>query len=222
MPGRRRRLADGALALEPRRSRPAGRETPATARTKLDESLELARLIDDTRGIGIVAGEPRLGRAARRRSRRRLLLLRGGGGDRTAARASARSAPTRSGASPRWPPPAATPTVRRASRGPRSRSASPAGFDPTASIPFARHLDDARAALGEHAWQKAWAEGAELDFDAALRPRARGGRFQVGFERGIAKVNPSHHPPLDRRAGASDRGLLFPCGRLSCWWPGSF
>lgn len=29
-------------------------------------------------------------------------------------------------------------------------------------------LDAARAALGERAWQKAWAEGAELDFDAAL------------------------------------------------------
>jgi hypothetical protein len=29
-------------------------------------------------------------------------------------------------------------------------------------------VDAARAALGESAWQKAWAEGAELDFDAAL------------------------------------------------------
>jgi hypothetical protein len=29
-------------------------------------------------------------------------------------------------------------------------------------------VDAARAALGEPAWQKAWAEGAELDFDGAL------------------------------------------------------
>ena len=44
----------------------------------------------------------------------------------------------------------------------------PAGFDPTDSFPSAGHLNTARAALGERAWQKAWAEGAELDFDAAL------------------------------------------------------
>jgi hypothetical protein len=30
------------------------------------------------------------------------------------------------------------------------------------------HLDDARAALGDQAWEKAWAAGAELDLDAAL------------------------------------------------------
>ena len=60
-----------------------------------------------------------------------------------------------------------TPIGRRASRGPRSRTAA-AGFDPTVSFPSAGHVDAARAALGERAWQKAWAEGAELDFDAAL------------------------------------------------------
>jgi predicted ATPase/DNA-binding SARP family transcriptional activator len=43
-----------------------------------------------------------------------------------------------------------------------------AGFDP-ASIPFARDLEDARTALGEQAWQKAWADGTELDLDAALK-----------------------------------------------------
>ena len=43
----------------------------------------------------------------------------------------------------------------------------PAGFDPTESFPCG-HVDTARAALGEPAWQKAWADGAELDFDAAL------------------------------------------------------
>ena len=45
---------------------------------------------------------------------------------------------------------------------------SAAKFDPTDSIPSIHHLDAARAALGDRAWQKAWAEGAELDFDAAL------------------------------------------------------
>ena len=30
------------------------------------------------------------------------------------------------------------------------------------------HVDAARASLGERAWRKAWAEGAELEFDAAL------------------------------------------------------
>ena len=42
-----------------------------------------------------------------------------------------------------------------------------AGFDPSA-IRFARHVDDARSILGEDAWQKATADGAELDFEAAL------------------------------------------------------
>src|SRR5262249_49713286 len=45
----------------------------------------------------------------------------------------------------------------------------PAGLDPTASFTFAHHLDDAHAALGDDAWQKSWADGAELDHDAALR-----------------------------------------------------
>jgi predicted ATPase/DNA-binding SARP family transcriptional activator len=44
----------------------------------------------------------------------------------------------------------------------------PVGFAPAASIPFARHLEDARTALGEHAWKKAWDDGAELNLDAAL------------------------------------------------------
>jgi predicted ATPase/class 3 adenylate cyclase len=44
-----------------------------------------------------------------------------------------------------------------------------AGFDPAASISFTRHLDDACATLGDDAWQKAWAEGAELELDEVLR-----------------------------------------------------
>jgi hypothetical protein len=35
--------------------------------------------------------------------------------------------------------------------------------------PLTAHLDDARAVLGEQAWQKARDEGAALDLDAALR-----------------------------------------------------
>ena len=45
----------------------------------------------------------------------------------------------------------------------------PGGFDPAAAVPFTAHLDNARAALGEEAWQKARDEGAALDLDAALR-----------------------------------------------------
>ena len=86
------------------------------------------------------------------------------------------------------------PTARRASRAPRSRSAV-CRTRTDRLDPVARHLDDARAALGERAWQKAWAEGAELGFDAALslgdqpRPRdpGRGRRRSLresgGFER---------------------------------------
>jgi hypothetical protein len=44
----------------------------------------------------------------------------------------------------------------------------PAGFDPADSIPSIRHVDAARAALGERGWQKACAEGADLDFDGAV------------------------------------------------------
>ena len=44
-----------------------------------------------------------------------------------------------------------------------------AGYDPAIMTPFTPHLDDARAALGEQAWQKARDEGATLELDAALR-----------------------------------------------------
>jgi len=43
-----------------------------------------------------------------------------------------------------------------------------AGRDPVALNPFVHHHDDARAALGERAWQKAWADGAVLALDDAL------------------------------------------------------
>jgi hypothetical protein len=43
-----------------------------------------------------------------------------------------------------------------------------AGYDPITENPFARHVEDAHAALGDQAWNKAWADGAQLDLDAAL------------------------------------------------------
>jgi hypothetical protein len=44
-----------------------------------------------------------------------------------------------------------------------------AGLDPADMTQVSAHLDDARVALGEQAWQKAGDEGAALDLDAALR-----------------------------------------------------
>jgi class 3 adenylate cyclase/tetratricopeptide (TPR) repeat protein len=43
-----------------------------------------------------------------------------------------------------------------------------AGMDVAASAPLARHVDDARAATSEQAWQQVWVDGAGLDFEAAL------------------------------------------------------
>jgi hypothetical protein len=47
-----------------------------------------------------------------------------------------------------------------------------AGYDPAAWTPFTPHLDDARAALGEQARQKARDEGAALDLDAGSGSRS--------------------------------------------------
>jgi hypothetical protein len=52
--------------------------------------------------------------------------------------------------------------------GAASTLGTPGEYDPAASNPFAHHDEDARASLGENAWSKAWADGAELDLDAAL------------------------------------------------------
>jgi tetratricopeptide (TPR) repeat protein len=137
------------------------------ARRRLDESLELARLIDDTRGTGqalanlgwveLLEGDlehafscfEEAAAIARRLGVRWLgaeaiwgfayLAAAGGDGDRAARLAGAALAFGRS-----------------------------AG-DPAVGAPFTVHLDDARAALGEQAWQKARDEGAALDLDAALR-----------------------------------------------------
>jgi hypothetical protein len=54
----------------------------------------------------------------------------------------------------------------------RPSSARKATSDTTSTVlpstEHARHVEAARAAVGERAWQKAKAEGSELDFDAAL------------------------------------------------------
>ncbi len=42
-------------------------------------------------------------------------------------------------------------------------------YDPAAFVPLARHVEDVRAALGGNAWEKAWAEGTELGFEGALK-----------------------------------------------------
>ena len=140
----------------------------AEARRRLDEALELARLIDDTRGTGyalinlgwveLLEGDPELAfscfeaaaATARRLGARRLgsdvmwgfahIAAAGGDADRAARLAGAATEFGRS-----------------------------VGYDPAVQIPFASPLDDARAALGEQAWQRARDDGAALDLDAALR-----------------------------------------------------
>jgi predicted ATPase/class 3 adenylate cyclase len=139
----------------------------AVARARLDEALELARLIENTRGISYALADFGW-----------LALLEG---DLVRARscfeeatAIARRLGVRSaGAYMIWglaQVVAAAGDADRAARlaGAATAYGSPAKFDPTDSMPSVRHVDAARATLGEPAWQKAWAEGAELDFDAAL------------------------------------------------------
>jgi len=140
----------------------------AEARRRLDESLELARLIDDTRGIGqaldtygwveLLEGDfehafscfEQAAAIARRLGSRWL------------------------GADALWgvaQVAAAGGDAERAARlvGAALAFGGPAGYDPAATTPFNPHLDDVRAALGEQAWEKARDEGAALDLDAALR-----------------------------------------------------
>ena len=139
----------------------------AEARRRLDESLELARLIDDTRGTGqglanlawveLLEGDferafscfEEAAAIARRLGLRWLgadaiwgfaqLAAAGGDADRAAHLAGA------------------------------ALAFGGSGLDPAVMTPFAPHLDRARAALGEQAWQKARDDGAALDLDAALR-----------------------------------------------------
>jgi predicted ATPase/class 3 adenylate cyclase len=137
------------------------------ARSRLDEALELARQIDDSRGIGwatLALGWVELLEAEFERACScfeeaaaiaRRLGIRGIGAEAIwglAEVASADGHPDRA--------------ARLA--GAASALMGLAEYDPTAFIPLARHVEDARAALGEHAWQKAWADGTDLDLDAAV------------------------------------------------------
>ncbi len=138
----------------------------AAARARLNEALELARLIEDMRGIGFAQEgfgwlELFQGNLVRAISyfEEAAAIARRLGGRRSSAEAIWGLAQVA----------AAAGDADRAARlaGAADAYGGPAGFDPTESFPCG-HVDTARAALGEPAWQKAWADGAELDFDAAL------------------------------------------------------
>jgi tetratricopeptide (TPR) repeat protein len=137
------------------------------ARRRLDESLELARLIDDTRGTG--QGLANLGWVE---------LLEGDLEDahscfEEAAAIARRLGAQWLGADVLWGFAQVAAATGDADRAARLAAAALAfggsEFDPAVMTPFTPHLDDARAALGEQAWQKARDEGAALDLDAALR-----------------------------------------------------
>jgi predicted ATPase len=144
-----------------------GGKTPE-ARRRLDESLELARLIDDIRGTGYALDT--LGWVE---------LLEGDFEQAVscfeeAAAIARRLGARRLGADALWgfaQVAAAGGDADRAARlaGAALAFGASAGYDPADWTPFTPHLDDARAALGEQAWQKARDEGAALDLDAALR-----------------------------------------------------
>jgi tetratricopeptide (TPR) repeat protein len=137
------------------------------ARTKLNESLRLARGIENDRTI--CASTMRLGWAD--------LLDEDHDGARSrfeeAAEIARRLGRGPLGAMTLWgfaQVTAARGDADRAARlaGAASALHGPGGFDPTETIRLSRHAEDARAALGEYAWQNAWADGSELDLDDAL------------------------------------------------------
>ena len=153
-------------ASRPRASPPSpSKRDFAAARARLNEALELARLIEDMRGIGFAQEgfgwlELFQGNLVRAISyfEEAAAIARRLGGRRSSAEAIWGLAQVAAAAGDA--------DRRRALRG-RGRVRRPAGFDPTESFPCG-HVDTARAALGEPAWQKAWADGAELGLDAAL------------------------------------------------------
>jgi hypothetical protein len=137
------------------------------ARAKLDEALELDRLINNTGAIG--ADTVNLGWVdlleGDRDGARSCFEAAAGLGRRIGTRAHVAEA--------LWgfaQVAAARDDPDRAARlaGAAAALGAPAGYDPAASVTFARHLEDSRTTLGDQAWQKAWADGAELDLDAAL------------------------------------------------------
>ena len=134
------------------------RGNTAEARRRLDESLALARLIDDTRGIGQALDN--LGW---------IELLEGDLEDAFSCFEEAEAIARRLGA--RWlgadairgfAHVAAAGDADRAARlaGAALAFGGSAGYDPAARDSVPPHLDAARAALGEQAWQKARDEGA--------------------------------------------------------------
>ena len=140
------------------------RGNTAEARRRLEESLELARLIDDTRGIG--QGLANLG----------WVELFEGDFEQAlscfeeAAAIARRLGALWLGAEAIWGfahLAAAGGDADRAAR--LEGSALELGGSDWAARPCPPLLDDVRAALGEQAWQKARDEGAALDLDAALR-----------------------------------------------------
>jgi tetratricopeptide (TPR) repeat protein len=139
----------------------------ASARVRLKEALALARSIDDARGIAaalsnfgwveLIEGKPSC--AVPYFEETAVIARRLGG--------------RVHGADALWGLAQAAAAGGDADRAARLAGAAvaygrPAQFDPSDSVVSTGHVDAARAALGERAWQKAWAEGAELDFEGAL------------------------------------------------------
>jgi predicted ATPase/class 3 adenylate cyclase len=144
-----------------------GGKTPE-ARRRLDESLELARLIDDIRGTGYALGTLGWVELLESDFEHAVSCFE------EAAAIARRLGARRLGADALWgfaQVAAAGGDADRAARlaGAARAFGASAGYDPADWTPFTPHLDDARAALGEQAWQKARDEGAALDLDAALR-----------------------------------------------------
>jgi predicted ATPase/class 3 adenylate cyclase len=140
----------------------------AEARRRLAGSLELARLIDDTRGTGYALGSLGWVELLEGHPKRAVSCFE------EAAATARRLGARRLGADAIWGfahVAAAAGDADRAARlaGAALAFGASARYDPADWNPSTAHLDDARAALGEQAWQKAQDEGAALDLDAALR-----------------------------------------------------
>ena len=154
VPGGGRRLVDGDVDWPTSALlRPAAQETPVEARSKLDEALELVRGID---GRFIAMMTANLG----------WVELLDGDLDAACSRfgdGAALALPTRPEGH-RHRRDLGLGTCRRRPRRSRPRSAprrrrihtrdDRRDIDPTPEDPFASHLDNARAALGDQAWEK--------------------------------------------------------------------
>jgi hypothetical protein len=140
---------------------------PAEARRRLDESLELTRLIDDTRGTGQALAILSWVELLEGHRERPFSCF-------EEAAAIARRLVRWLSADAIWgfaQVAAAAGDTDRAARlaGAALALGGTAGYDPAVTTPFIPRLENARAALGEQASQKARDEGATLELDAALR-----------------------------------------------------